>query len=476
MLFHWSVRYFLVLLLSFVIVTAVTIFGFHLDARSEQRHAMASAVRELAQTIGTYGSELPEGPVLGRLLDGLVQTYDLSNRSYAVILDENGRTVRQYPEYAPDEAAQLPARMREAMGGKPRLLLLEPIRGREPYLAAVHPIREGDGRSGYALYMEPRVNLLRDFLQVRRQPYRVILMLTLMLSGYALVYAMTRRLVRPIREAADAAKQVIEGNYRVKLNADHEEEEIHELMASFGEMADRLRTLESLRTQLLAGVTHELRTPVTSISGLIQAVQDGVVGGEEAGQFLEICREECRKLERMVEDLLEFNRFSAGMIAIKPEPLDLLAAVTEITAKWRLSHKPEGVEIRIIADEQADWRMNTDRGRLEQTLVNLLNNALAALRPNGELRIRLNADPAAFRIQVEDTGLGIPAEEQPFVFEPFYRGKEKKMRVRGLGLGLPFSRLIARSLGGDLLLTHSGPEGTAFTLVLPAPQPVEPGS
>jgi signal transduction histidine kinase len=324
--------------------------------------------------------------------------------------------------------------------------------------------------------MEPRVNLLRDFLQVRRQPYRVILMLTLMLSGYALVYAMTRRLVRPIREAADAAKQVIEGNYRVKLNADHEEEEIHELMASFGEMADRLRTLESLRTQLLAGVTHELRTPVTSISGLIQAVQDGVVGGEEAGQFLEICREECRKLERMVEDLLEFNRFSAGMIAIKPEPLDLLAAVTEITAKWRLSHKPEGVEIRIIADEQADWRMNTDRGRLEQTLVNLLNNALAALRPNGELRIRLNADPAAFRIQVEDTGLGIPAEEQPFVFEPFYRGKEKKMRVRGLGLGLPFSRLIARSLGGDLLLTHSGPEGTAFTLVLPAPQPVEPGS
>src|SRR5690625_4132328 len=116
---------------------------------------------------------------------------------------------------------------------------------------------------------------------------------------------------------AQAAEQIKEGNYQITLKEeDVQELEVYELIHAFKEMSQRLEQLETLRTELLAGVTHELKTPVTSISGLIQAVNDDVVEGEEAKEFIEISLKETTKMKKMVEDLLAFNSFAANAVPL----------------------------------------------------------------------------------------------------------------------------------------------------------------
>jgi signal transduction histidine kinase len=117
-------------------------------------------------------------------------------------------------------------------------------------------------------------------------------------------------------------------------------------------------------------------------------------------------------------------------------------------------------EIEIMAE--------TDAMRLKQIIFNLLNNAKQSFDSNGNIDVILYRQDETIKIEVRDNGSGIPLEEQAFIFERFFRGKHKKVKVHGLGLGLSFSRIIAKALGGDLLLKNSSPEGSTFTLIIPA--------
>lgn len=132
--------------------------------------------------------------------------------------------------------------------------------------------------------------------------------------GWVTIHLLTRKLVSPIRDVAEAAHEIRQGNYDVTLSTDVKEQEIYELTTSFKEMSERLKTLEHSRSYMLAGLTHELKTPVTSIKGLLHALQQGVVEKEEAGEFMEAALKETNRLEHMVADLLDYNAIAAGVI------------------------------------------------------------------------------------------------------------------------------------------------------------------
>src|SRR5690625_4988279 len=146
-----------------------------------------------------------------------------------------------------------------------------------------------------------------------------IVIVALGLFGWLAIYILSKRLSKPITEVAQAAEQIKEGNYQITLKEDVQELEVYELIHAFKEMSQRLEQLEMLRTELLAGVTHELKTPVTSISGLIQAVNDDVVEGEEAKEFLHISFQEAAKMVNMIDDLLAFHVFAANTIPLSVE-------------------------------------------------------------------------------------------------------------------------------------------------------------
>jgi len=236
----------------------------------------------------------------------------------------------------------------------------------------------------------------------------------------------------------------------------------------FKEMIARLKQSEALRIELLAQVTHELKTPVTIISGLLQALRDQVVTGEEARQFLEICYQETTHLQKMMEDLLDFNAFLTGALPVRKRLSNLNNLIEGIISQWLLGQEKKGITVipRLPARE---LKLSTDPLRLRQILYNLLNNAKEACPEGGKVKIevRLDEKDKEIKIDVKDNGPGIPPSDQELIFERFFRGPAQKSRRRGLGLGLPFSKLMAQALGGDLYLKETSAQGTTFTLTLP---------
>ncbi|MFC5704082.1 HAMP domain-containing sensor histidine kinase [Cohnella faecalis] len=295
----------------------------------------------------------------------------------------------------------------------------------------------------------------------------VSLLLCAGLLGWTIIYFLSWNLRKPIVQLSEALNKMEAGDYKVTVPDRVKEKEIHELLVSFQTMAARLGTLEELRTELLAGVTHELKTPVASIHGLIRAVRDQVVTDREAEEFLDISLEQTRRLQNMVTDLLDFNSFASGAISVRQDSIDLGKLLSEIAYQWELLYQEEGVEVAVDIPERACMAVG-DASRIQQIAVNLLNNSRQAFQGRGSIVIALSEHSEKFcEISIRDDGPGIPEAEQAHIFERYYRGESKKLSIGGLGLGLTYSRMLAIAMKGELNLKISSPKGTAFQLLLP---------
>ncbi|MED4907335.1 HAMP domain-containing sensor histidine kinase [Brevibacillus centrosporus] len=285
------------------------------------------------------------------------------------------------------------------------------------------------------------------------------------LCGWAIVYVLSRSLTLPLRQLAVAAQQVSDGNYRPELPdaTSIKESEISQLVHSFDDMTQRLGQLERMRTDLLAGVSHELRTPVTSIRGMIQAVKDGVVTGREADEFMQISMDEAKRLQTMVNDLLDFTSMEAGAMLSESVRIALYQAIQQIVAQLQTVPAFSTIEIQIHSSSE-DMEWIGDPAHLKQILLNLLTNSASA----GASTIDISLSPRDDHIQlmVTDNGKGIPQDEIPFIFERYYRRDSKRKKKHGLGLGLTISRMLAQSYGGNVEMITTSPTGTSFCLTL----------
>ncbi|WCK54156.1 HAMP domain-containing sensor histidine kinase [Aneurinibacillus sp. Ricciae_BoGa-3] len=288
------------------------------------------------------------------------------------------------------------------------------------------------------------------------------------LVGWLVIYFLSRRLTQPLRELAEAAREVAEGQYHPVLPDENmKEEELRQLVISFAYMASRLEQLERLRIDLLAGVSHELRTPITSIRGMIQAVQGRVVTGEEAAEFLEISLGEAVRLQGMVEDLLSFSSLEAGAVQVERQPVELTRIIKGIISQIKSLDEFLGLALNMhLRLEEGEIWVLGDADKLRQILMNLLTNSREAGANNITITLTPREEQNKIFIDVQDDGKGIPENQQSYIFERYYRGKKERAKTHGLGLGLPLSRLLARALGGDLQLLHTSESGTVFRLEL----------
>lgn len=304
-------------------------------------------------------------------------------------------------------------------------------------------------------------------LQEVNQEYKQLFLMVgvVALFGWLAIYIVSKRLAKPITEVAHAAEQIKDGNYDISLQEDVRELEVYELLEAFKDMSQRLEHLEKLRTELLAGVTHELKTPVTSISGLVQAVSDDVVTDDEAKEFLTMALQETNKLEKLVEDLLAFNSFATNTLPLEIEARAINEVITTAIEKWRITRGNEHVQVNIRA-LQNDVSVKVDVMRVEQILFNLCTNAADAQMSEAIIDVDITESEDAVYIDIADAGHGIDEDEQPFIFERFYRGKTKQTTTSGFGLGLAFSKMIAEAHHGDLQLKESSEQGSTFRLTL----------
>ncbi|MFD2327816.1 ATP-binding protein [Cohnella sp. GCM10020058] len=459
LLSRWTYRYALTLLVGLLAIGAASALWIRQDTVHERKQALKRfAVAAAEHVTGAEGAvRIPDG--LYEWIDGTQREYHLPGQ-FALAVYETDGTLAFY-KAGPGKSG---AGTAPAPAAPPHADSLQAYRQGDAYMLIV-PVGRGSDADGSLL-------LSYSYAELARVEQNYTLMIALLLSagllGWTIIFLLSRHLRKPIYRLRDALRQMEAGDYRIDVPADIKEKELHELLVSFGAMAARLGRLEELRTELLAGVTHELKTPVASIRGLVSAVRDEVVTGEEAAEFLDISLAQTRKLEVMVADLLEFNAFASGSVVIRSEPIDLGKLLAEVVYQWGLPDWNVGLNLTTTLPD-APAMIDGDAGRIQQIVVNLLNNAGQAMGGSGSIKLSIvpQHTERMYEVVVEDDGPGIPEEEQERIFERYYRGSGKKLSVGGLGLGLTYCRMLAVAMGGSLALLRSSPQGTAFRLLLP---------
>jgi signal transduction histidine kinase len=288
-----------------------------------------------------------------------------------------------------------------------------------------------------------------------------------LLVSVILAWLVSRWVTAPLRRLADAARSVAAGHYeqRVPLGGPAE---VESLAADFNQMVERVRATQQGQRDFVANVSHELKTPLTSIDGFAQAILDGTAGDRQAQQHAaRVIHEEADRLARLVEDLLDLARLDAGQIAFERGRLDVSAVIARVVDRLSLRAREKG--IRLENEVVGLPAVSGDGDRLAQVFTNLLDNALKNTPAGGRIRMRGEAQAGFLLVHVEDSGPGIPAEVLPRIFERFYQVDQARRggAGRGTGLGLAISREIVQAHGGRLTATSTPGRGSCFTVQLP---------
>jgi hypothetical protein len=231
---------------------------------------------------------------------------------------------------------------------------------------------------------------------------------------------------------------------------------------------EQLRELDRLKDEFVALVSHELRTPLTSILGYLDLVLDGDVGPltEAQERFLHVIERNGDRLRRLVGDLLFVAQLDAGRLRLEPAPVDVVSLAREAVEAASPAAAANGVSIRL--EETQVPPLWADRARLGQLLDNLLSNAVKFTPEGGRVDVHVRRRNGSVRLEISDTGVGIPPEELPLVFERFFRAESaSRGAVQGTGLGLAIAKAIAESHGGSIGAESAEGAGSTFWVEIP---------
>lgn len=277
----------------------------------------------------------------------------------------------------------------------------------------------------------------------------------------------SRTLTRPLADISHAAARFAAGDYASRTGATGGDE-IGGLGRTFNTMAESLAKIEYNRREFLATVSHELKTPVASIQALAEALADGVAAEPEHRQrYLATIVGESQRIDRLIRDLLDLAQLEAGELAIVPEKTDLVAFLGREAAKYAHLLAEKGLTLRVDAPAAVPPVL-ADPGWLAQIIANLVSNAVRH-SPAGET-IVITVQPAAGKVAVavSDSGLGIPPEDQPFIWDRFYRVDKSRARSGGgTGLGLAITKRLVQAMNGEITLESTVGQGAKFTFTLP---------
>jgi signal transduction histidine kinase len=242
-----------------------------------------------------------------------------------------------------------------------------------------------------------------------------------------------------------------------------EAESAHRLLA---EQNERLREADRLKDEFVALISHDLRTPLTSILGYLElTLEDEDLTDNQRG-YLEVVGRNAQRLLRLVSDLLFVARLEAGQLELQQSELDLAAVVRQSVAEAEPRAAASGIDL--TCETEPVPPLNADKGRIFQLLDNLVSNAIKFTPDGGNVRVSVTAANGAVRLKVSDTGMGIPSDEQRRLFEPFFRSSTATERqIQGTGLGLYIARAIVEAHGGDISVESEPGHGTAFRVEMP---------
>ncbi|MGQ9697254.1 MAG: HAMP domain-containing sensor histidine kinase [Armatimonadota bacterium] len=309
--------------------------------------------------------------------------------------------------------------------------------------------------------------------QVRREAgrtRRVVLMAMLFAAALAsfLATKLASGVAQPIVRMSSMARKMAEGDFRQQVPVTSRDE-IGELAESLNAMAQRLGEMTRAHRAFVANVSHELRTPVASIRALVDALLAGAKDDPgEAEEFLRVLGCESERLANLVQDLLDITTLESPTLRRRLEKVSVEEAVSTVVAA--AAHEIETRRLSLSVDVPSGLEVTADKRQLERALANLLDNAVKYTPPKGAVAVEAVRANGAVMLSVKDTGIGIPQDEIPRIFERFYRvDKARSRAMGGTGLGLAIVKEIVDGHGGSVQVESQLGKGSKFTLVFPDP-------
>jgi signal transduction histidine kinase len=294
----------------------------------------------------------------------------------------------------------------------------------------------------------------------------VALGLTLLIGA-----GLTGALLRPIQTLKTGMAQVAAGDFTPDVTAPaRRPDEIGDLARSFRAMADQLAELERLRAEFVSVASHEIKTPLSVIRGYVSLLADGIYGGvsEQQLRTLGAVTDQTDRLTRLVHRLLDISRFEAGGGRLELRRLNVRDFLEELTDDFRVLAMQNGVDFTVEVADDAPTTIEADPDRLNEVLGNLLSNAFKFTRRDGRIQLSARREGPGLQVTVADTGVGIPPDKLPRIFEKFYQvDNEAQPRSAGSGLGLAIAREIVEAHGGTISAESQVSRGTTFRVYLP---------
>jgi signal transduction histidine kinase len=309
------------------------------------------------------------------------------------------------------------------------------------------------------------VDISNTYESINNMVVDVILfsMLAIVLAILAVLY-ITERITRPIIQMTKTVRQFSKGNYDARISYKGDDE-VGELAFSFNKMADEVNTLETARRSFVANVSHELRSPLTSMRGFLVAMQDGTIPPEDYQKYLKIVIAENNRMISMVNDLLDMARIESGDVKPNFSIFDIAETIrtTIITFEARILEKKLDVSVE-LGDEPVF--VEADRSQIIQVLRNLIDNAIKFTPVGGRLYLSLSTERNIAWVTVKDSGRGISEEDIPHVFERFYKAEKAHTpdSNSGTGLGLAIAKRIIDAHGQTITVKNEGGACFMFSL------------
>lgn len=299
------------------------------------------------------------------------------------------------------------------------------------------------------------------------ESYKFIFILIIFLSIVSIFlinYFLKKILLKPLEDIDVSARKLVKGDFKNRIDITSNDE-IGGLANSFNTMAESLEKVDLVRKEFIANVSHEIRSPITSIKGFISAILDGVIPKDREDYYLKIVNDEAERLSRLVTDLLDISAMEEGKLNLNIVKMDINEVITLCTLNLERRIKERKLKVEIIFNSDKEYCFG-DRDRIIQVIINLIDNAIKYGKENGKIEIETYSKGELVYISVFNTGDNIAKENLNKIWERFYKDDKSRTNKISTGLGLPIVRLILTQHNQDIWVENIEGKGVKFTFTL----------
>ena len=331
------------------------------------------------------------------------------------------------------------------------------------YTVALPLVVDGNQMAG-VVFVSSDANDLQGFLQEMLEMF-LISAVCVTLIAFAVIYVISSSMVRPLRSMVSATESFAHGDFTVRVPVT-ELDEIGKLSMAFNNMATSLAQQDSIRRSFVANVSHELKTPMTTIGGFIDGIMDGTIPPEKQRHYLSIVSSEVKRLSRLVRSMLNIARLESGEMQLQPKAFDINQVVCSTIFTFEQAIEEKGLDIRGLDSDRV--MVAADEDLIHQVVYNLVENAVKFVNAGGYIEISYRNEGNRTHISVKNSGDGISKEEISKVFERFYKTDRSRSQDKsGVGLGLNIVRSIVKLHDGEVIVRSTEGQFCEFTFTLP---------